>query len=66
MMRLSAVSSSASELAPSAGLRNRLVHRYDDLDDELVFRGVATFVQRFPEYVRGIDAWLKTEAESGQ
>jgi uncharacterized protein YutE (UPF0331/DUF86 family) len=49
----------ASELAPSAGLRNRLVHRYDDLDDELVFRGVAMFVNRFPEYVEIIDAWLR-------
>jgi uncharacterized protein YutE (UPF0331/DUF86 family) len=52
----------AAELAPAAGLRNRLVHRYDDLDDALVLQGVAALVQRFPDYVRAIDDWLRSQS----
>ncbi len=55
-------SSLAGELAPAAGLRNRLVHRYDELDDALVFEGVGTFVERFPVSVRAIDAWLRARS----
>jgi uncharacterized protein YutE (UPF0331/DUF86 family) len=41
----------AQRLAPSVGLRNRLVHRYDDLDDALVLKGISEAVRLFPRYV---------------
>ncbi len=44
----------AAELAPSAGLRNRLVHRYEELDDELVLAGVRRAVEFFPRYVEAV------------
>jgi len=48
----------AARLAPSAGLRNRLVHRYDDLDDALVLQGVHRAVELFPRYVAAVQAYL--------
>lgn len=48
----------ASKLAPSVGLRNRLVHRYDDLDDALVLRGAAEAIQVFPQYVETISKYV--------
>ena len=48
----------ASQLAPSAGLRNRLVHRYDDLEDELVLAGVRSAVELFPRYVEAVSAYV--------
>ncbi|HEX5137853.1 MAG TPA: HepT-like ribonuclease domain-containing protein [Planctomycetota bacterium] len=41
----------AMELAPSVGLRNRLLHRYDDLDDALVLKGMGDAMRLFPRYV---------------
>jgi len=41
----------ARSLAPSAGLRNRLVHRYDEIDDALVLEGIGEAVRLFPRYV---------------
>lgn len=41
----------ATKLAPSVGLRNRLVHRYDDLDDDLVLTGIGEAVRLLPRYV---------------
>lgn len=41
----------ASELAPSAGLRNVLVHRYVDIDVELVARAVGELLDLLPRYV---------------
>lgn len=52
----------AARLAPSAGLRNRLVHRYDELDDERVWRGMQDAVANFPAYVDAVDRYLTTAA----
>jgi len=48
----------AAELAPSSGLRNRLVHRYDALDDVLVLAGVRSAVELFPRYVEAVSAHM--------
>jgi len=48
----------ASSIAPSAGLRNRLVHEYDAIDDALVLAAVALAVEQYPVYVARIDAYL--------
>lgn len=45
-------------LAPSAGLRNRLVHEYDDVDDAIVLAAVAEARRDFAEYVVAVDRFL--------
>lgn len=49
----------AAKLAPSAGLRNRLVHRYDDIDDALVLKGVGEAVRLFPRYVELVSKYVE-------
>lgn len=48
----------AAELAPSSGLRNRLVHRYDQPDDALVLAGVRSAVKLFPRYVEALSVYV--------
>ncbi|HLA48343.1 MAG TPA: DUF86 domain-containing protein, partial [Nitrospinota bacterium] len=42
----------AEKLAPSAGLRNRLVHEYDLLEHSLVLNAVKMAEELYPEYVK--------------
>ena len=48
----------AAALAPSAGLRNRLVHEYDALDDAKVLAAVGTILDLYPRYIQAIEAAL--------
>ena len=48
----------AAALAPSAGLRNRLVHEYDTLDDAKVLAAVGTLLDLYPRYIQAIEAEL--------
>lgn len=48
----------AGALAPSTGLRNRLVHEYDDLDDGIVLDAVAEARRLYPRYVGAIEELL--------
>lgn len=48
----------ALKLAPSAGLRNRLVHEYDRLQHSLVLEAVGMAEDMYAEYVKQIDAYL--------
>lgn len=48
----------AQQLAPSAGLRNRLVHEYDELDPLKLHEACRTAIVDMPQYLRRIDAWL--------
>lgn len=52
----------AGRLAPSAGLRNRLVHEYDEIDDAIVLRAVGEARRSFADYVSAIERFL---AEKG-
>lgn len=45
----------ASALAPSTGLRNRIVHEYDELDDGLVLEAVGEARRLFTRYVRAVE-----------
>lgn len=49
----------ARQLAPSAGLRNRLVHEYDAIDDARVLQAVAACQQQFPLYMKAVEDYLK-------
>ncbi len=44
----------AEELAPSAGLRNRLVHEYERLDDAIVFTSVRRILDQYPRYMEAV------------
>ncbi|MBI4588744.1 MAG: DUF86 domain-containing protein [Candidatus Rokubacteria bacterium] len=48
----------ARSLAPSAGLRNRLVHEYEAIDDEKVLRSIGTLLELYPRYVQALEAFL--------
>lgn len=45
-------------LAPSAGLRNRLVHEYDEIDDRLVLDAVAEARDHFRRFVGAVESFL--------
>lgn len=48
----------ADRLAPSAGLRNRLAHRYDQIDYDIVAAAVPQAHRDFREYVEHVSRWL--------
>ncbi len=48
----------ARQLAPSAGLRNRLVHGYETIDDAKVLAAIATMLERYPRFVQAIETFL--------
>ncbi|HEX9581194.1 MAG TPA: DUF86 domain-containing protein [Gemmatimonadales bacterium] len=48
----------ARRLAPAAGLRNRLVHQYEAIDDAIVLGAVAGARRDFAEYVAAVEAYL--------
>jgi uncharacterized protein YutE (UPF0331/DUF86 family) len=48
----------AETLAPAAGLRNRLVHDYDVIDDAIVLDAVGRARRDFAAYVRAIEQYL--------
>ncbi len=52
----------AERLAPAAGLRNRLVHEYDDIDDEIVLRAVSEARQSLLEYVAAVESHVTKES----
>ena len=49
----------AMQIAGSAGLRNRLVHEYDEIDPERVYEGLQAAVRDVPEYLRLVERYLK-------
>jgi uncharacterized protein YutE (UPF0331/DUF86 family) len=49
----------ARQLAPSAGLRNRLVHEYDEIDDAVVLQAVANSQQQYPLYIKAVEDYLE-------
>ena len=52
----------AARIASAAGLRNRLVHDYDDLDQRLLFRALAGAIEDVPAYVAAVHASLGRSA----
>ncbi len=48
----------AERLAPSAGLRNRLVHEYDLLDHSMVLEAIGMAEKLYPKYVKEIEDYI--------
>ena len=46
----------ACALAPSAGLRNRLVHEYETIDDAKVLASVGVLLQLYPRYIQAVES----------
>jgi len=46
-------------LAESNGLRNRLVHRYNTLDDTIAFESILELLPNFKYFAEVIEKWLK-------
>ena len=49
----------AKQLAPAAGLRNRLVHDYDDIDVTVVYQAIPFALELLPQYVESVQAYLE-------
>ena len=52
----------AEKLAPSAGLRNRLVHEYDRIDHSIILEAVSMAEELYPRYIQEISAVLSRQA----
>ncbi len=48
----------AKEIAPSAGLRNRLVHEYNDTKDEIIYGSVRDALAQYAQYSQHILAFV--------
>ena len=44
---------------PSAGLRNRLVHEYNDTKDEIIYRSVEDAIRQYAKYCNSILEFIK-------
>jgi uncharacterized protein YutE (UPF0331/DUF86 family) len=51
----------ADRLAPSAGLRNRLVHEYDRLDHAMVLTAVRMADELYPQYIKEVSNYIAIE-----
>ncbi len=49
----------ATQLAPSAGLRNRLVHDYDDLDNIIIYNSIEFALVNYAEYILQVQRYIK-------
>ena len=49
----------AEEIAPSAGLRNRLVHEYEEIDDQIVYQSIQKTLASYKKYIKIIENYLK-------
>ena len=48
----------AEQLAPSAGLRNRLVHEYDVLENSMILDAIGMAEKLFPLYVKEVETFV--------
>lgn len=51
------------KLIPSAGLRNRLVHEYGDVRDDIVFKSIPGALQDYTTFVSEVHAFLKASEQ---
>ncbi len=48
----------ATDIARAAGLRNRLVHEYEEIDSGLVFDALQSVFRDVPTYLRAIESYV--------
>jgi uncharacterized protein YutE (UPF0331/DUF86 family) len=49
----------AKQMAAFAGLRNRLVHEYDDIDPRKLYEGMQAAVRNIPQYLTLVHQYLQ-------
>ncbi|HSL56990.1 MAG TPA: HepT-like ribonuclease domain-containing protein [Acidimicrobiales bacterium] len=54
----------ADRLTPTAGLRNVLVHRYVDIDVDVVAASVTPILRDYGAWVHQVSSWLGGQADS--
>jgi uncharacterized protein YutE (UPF0331/DUF86 family) len=54
----------AERIAPAAGLRNRIVHEYDEIDDRIVLEAIPTARRDFRDYIAALEAYLSAHESS--
>jgi len=50
----------AKEIAKSAGLRNRLIHQYEEIEDAIVYESISEALTIFGKYIQAIHYFLNT------
>ncbi|MCX9012891.1 MAG: DUF86 domain-containing protein [Candidatus Methanoperedens sp.] len=48
-------------LSESNGLRNRLIHRYNNLDDSIAFESIQALLSDFAYFSEVVNKWLKSQ-----
>ncbi|MGJ7045437.1 DUF86 domain-containing protein [Thermoanaerobacterium thermosulfurigenes] len=48
----------AVKIVPASGLRNRLVHQYEKIDDKIVYNSVKMTIEDFSKYVDIISRYI--------
>ncbi len=51
----------AGGLAPCTGMRNRLVHEYDRIDDRIVFDSIPKLLEMVDQYIAFIHQYLEAQ-----
>jgi uncharacterized protein YutE (UPF0331/DUF86 family) len=54
----------AREIALAAGLRNRIVHEYDEIDHKKVHEALQTAVKQIPVYLEAVRRYVETAREN--
>lgn len=55
----------AGALAPSAGLRNAIIHAYLDVDLERIAAAIPLALRDYRSYVSAVAGWLRTRTAAG-
>ncbi|HEX9579610.1 MAG TPA: DUF86 domain-containing protein [Gemmatimonadales bacterium] len=55
----------AERIARSAGLRNVLIHEYNDVDHRIVHGAIAVALEQYPEYVDAVRVFLERRKSHG-
>jgi uncharacterized protein YutE (UPF0331/DUF86 family) len=48
----------AKEIAPSAGLRNVIVHEYEDIKDEKVYESIGQALRSFRQFIKEVNDFI--------
>jgi uncharacterized protein YutE (UPF0331/DUF86 family) len=52
-------------IAACTGLRNRIVHEYDEVDPNKVHEALSTAMQHVPAYLQAVDAYVQRNSRTG-
>jgi len=50
-------------IAASAGLRNRLVHEYEEVKDKIVYKEITRMISLYQEYIKFVTNYLKRDLD---